>query len=234
MSKLVVIGAFALVSTSVLALQTTGTATGKVSFISDQNGLVPSEIHVGDTVVTTFGYGDITSTSSTPFDPQSVGYSFGGGGPAFQVSIGSFIWRVAAGAARVNIENDQPTRSRDQYYVESFAVTGAASSFPGALDNSRLWLGLYDWTAPYELVSSLHLPRSNSDINLSAVNMNNQGGIGSFSSTGAYKTWGINYSIDTFSISTVPEPSMLSLMLSAAALFLSVGITRTHLAIFRC
>ena len=158
MSKLIALATLALVSTSSFALQTTGTATGKVVFISDTNSLVPSSIHVGDTVVTTFGYGDVNSTFSAPFDPQHVSYNFGVGGPAFQVSIGSFVWRVGAGTSQVSIENDQPNRTRDQYYIGSFQISDGSASFPGALDYSRLWLGLYDWTAPYELVSSLNLP----------------------------------------------------------------------------
>ena len=226
MSKFAVIITFSLVSTSAIALQTTVSATGKVVNIYNPGGFAPSSVKVGETVVATLGYGDVASTNSTPSDPARVSYSFSRGGSPFQISIGNLVWRVSAGTSEVVLENDQPVRNRDVYYVRSFDLYGAAATFPGSIDASYLFLGLIDWTAPYELVSSLNLPRSDSDINLSAINSIHQGGINSYGSAGPTNSWTINYSIDTITISTVPEPSKLVLLFASALFLGAIGKIR--------
>jgi hypothetical protein len=201
--------------TSTSAQTTIGSITGVVTSISDPNGLAPSTIHVGDAVTTAFSYGVSSSTSA--FDSQTTVYNFSSGSFSIQVSIGSLTWSYTTGTGQVTVANDHTVLNRDQYYVATSNISGTPASFPNAIQSSSLFVGLYDQTAPYDLVSGTSLPRATSDVNLAAANLI-QGGISSFGSGGPNDQWQITYSVATLSLTSIPEPSTVALYFGTVAL----------------
>ena len=194
---------------------TQGQVSGFVTRISEINGLVPPGIQLGDAVSASFSYGAVISYWD--WDTQTRRYSFADGDFSFQVLIGSHTWSVVSGIGYANIENDQPVRQRDQYYISTVNISGSPATFPGALQSSYLALGIYDWTLPFQLVSGLALPRLTSDINLIAANQTQ--GVISTSASGfgpLPSTWTINYSVNSFSLTPIPEPTSASLLLAGA------------------
>ena len=201
------------------AQNTVGKISGTVQRISDPGGLAPAGVSIGDIVSTQFTYAAVSSIFDLPGSFRQ--YNFINENISMVTTIGALTWSTSR-SGYVYVENDNAVHQRDIYSVASFWTGADSGSFPGALSSSYLHIGMADGSAPYELLSSLGLPRSTLDINLLARShglvYDSDSGISS-SGLGPFNNWNINYTIESFSLTSVPEPSIVSLFCISTLLF---------------
>ena len=197
---------------------TIGHFTGAVTSITDSGSPPPDGVNLGDRVSVTFSYG----TPSFSFGTTPKLYIFSSDPLSFAVTIGASTWSATSTSGFVKIANDNATLN-DRYEVNTSFVSAASANFPGALANSAVGLFTEDAIAPFDLVSGLALPRTTSDVNLAAATTAN-GSIISADASFA-NMWSIEFSVQDFSLSTIPEPSSVALVFGATS-FLGVLILR--------
>lgn len=199
------------------ANQTTGAISGVVTKIVGAHA--PIGVSVGDPVLSSFSYG---AASSSGTDLVGWQYNFENTDFALVVRIGSLKWGSIAEKGLVILRKGF---LGDSYSVGSNNIADA--NFPGHVDPSGLYqnllsIGVSDNSAPYELIDSFQLPRSANDLHLqSATNMGGHIGLAgppTLPGDPPASTWSIEYRIDTFVLSPVPEPSTAAQLMLALLL----------------
>jgi len=200
--------------------------TGTVTHVTDLNGDLPSGVTVGDQVLTTFSF---RTPHLTNFDPyaQITNYSFAASEFSISTTIGALTWSSAGNVGSITIRNDGSNilgDVSDEFFVIS-NITGTPDSFPGALESySNMGFDLRDTVATYDLITGFALPTSDGVVNLGAATLA-QGFVQS--SAGASVHWNITYSVESLTLTAIPEPATVATWTAAGA-FAAVIVFRAR------
>ncbi len=211
-----------------------GSIGGTVSGILE-NGLgdAPDSVSNSDAVTIDFVY-DSTATPSMSSPTQAL---YGMGIKLnMTVTIGANVWEMFVSDSTlgaVTLANELSLN--DQFLVAASSSESSISSFPNQLANSFMFFQIDDTGPPAPFLSSIALPTSLADINLSDVDVPAFGALASNDGSDGYS---IQFQLDPNSLSLtssgsvpVPEPSMISiwlLALGAASLALTRRCVKTH------
>jgi hypothetical protein len=201
--------------------QTILTITGTVTLTTDEGSVLPAGVQVGDAVTTVVTFG---TPFSSNFDAssQTMSYHFNDA-DFYRTTIGSYTWTNGTDAGAILINNDATNvigDTRDIFSV-SLNVSGTPATFPGAIAGGLASFTLMDASSPYTLVADFSLPATSGDVSFADATYLQ----GALSSTaGAFSNWGIIYSVDTFSITAVPEPSTAALFAGVSVLILAAVV----------
>ena len=200
-----------------------GSVMGSVTSISETGiGDAPDDVVIGSDVNISFSY-DPNAT------PDSVTSTYAGYGTGIhknvEMTIGSNIWSISIVDSDPNdVLSLTKNGSLDAFrtYVYNWGSTSTINSFPDYLAQGRMWMNV--WSSSSGFLSDFDLPRSEDDIDISAITGGN-GYINTWSNGAEFNEYIINFNLNpaTFQLSSIPEPSAGFLV---GGIFSLVGLRR--------